>query len=384
MERILKNPGLQHLAENLFWNLNYEELENCRLINESSRHILDNPMFWIKKFIRRGLSKKNQADWTQAIQVTKDTDLAPKILLYLKKSSKNHLVVDLPCFITSDTLQKYIPKIENFLVDIKRGRGAATIKLNDILQNIEEYAAFFQIFTILTINSNTTQVANLQTGGNENQTEIQDDTIHPSTVQNKTEFIDLLTSNILKKDYCTCISWTLFYFWYHKNDESVITEIIKILAPLAENLNRQYRDEISFQGRPFKGCTLIHVAIKAEYIAAVKILVNLTLDPNVPDNYGRTPIHHAVISGNTEIVRFLAPLLVGDPNIPNKGGWTPIHSAAIHNHLEIIKILAPLTLNPNAPDNDGDTPIDLHLLFHDQGQENTEMIRFLKSFEKSV
>ena len=383
MERILKNPGLQHLAENLFWNLNYEELENCRLINESSRHILDNPMFWIKKFIRRGLSKKNQADWTQAIQVTKDTDLAPKILLYLKKSSKNHLVVDLPCFITSDTLQKYIPKIENFLVDIKRGRGAATIKLNDILQNIEEYAAFFQIFTILTINSNTTQVTNLQTGGNENQTEIQD-TIHPSTVQNKTEFIDLLTSNILKKDYCTCISWTLFYFWYHKNDESVITEIIKILAPLAENLNRQYRDEISFQGRPFKGCTLIHVAIKAEYIAAVKILVNLTLDPNVPDNYGRTPIHHAVISGNTEIVRFLAPLLVGDPNIPNKGGWTPIHSAAIHNHLEIIKILAPLTLNPNAPDNDGDTPIDLHLLFHDHGQENTEMIRFLKSFEKSV
>ena len=384
MERILKNPGLQHLAENLFWNLNYEELENCRLINESSRHILDNPMFWIKKFIRRGLSKKNQADWTQAIQVTKDTDLAPKILLYLKKSSKNHLVVDLPCFITSDTLQKYIPKIENFLVDIKRGRGAATIKLNDILQNTEEYAAFFQIFTILTINSNTTQVTNLQTGGNESQTEIQDDTIHPSTVQNKTEFIDLLTSNILKKDYCTCISWTLFYFWYHKNDESVITEIIKILAPLAENLNRQYRDEISFQGRPFKGCTLIHVAIKAEYIAAVKILVNLTLDPNVPDNYGRTPIHHAVISGNTEIVKFLAPLMVGDPNIPNKGGWTPIHSAAIHNHLEIIKILAPLTSNPNAPDNDGDTPIDLHLLFHDQGQENTEMIRFLKSFEKSV
>ena len=118
MENILNNPGLQHLAEKMFLNLNYENLEHCRLVNESSRQILDNTMFWIKKFTQRGLSKKNQDDWIEAIRVTNDTELAPKLLSYLKKSSKNELVVDLPCYINNDTLQKHIPTVKNFLAEI--------------------------------------------------------------------------------------------------------------------------------------------------------------------------------------------------------------------------------------------------------------------------
>ena len=70
MEIILNNPGFQHIAENVFLNLNHEKLETCRLVNEFCKDILDNPMFWLKKFIRRGLSKKNQIDWMAAIQIT--------------------------------------------------------------------------------------------------------------------------------------------------------------------------------------------------------------------------------------------------------------------------------------------------------------------------
>ena len=79
METIIKCPGLQHLAENIFLNLSYESLEECQLINEQSKEILkkpmfwlDKPMFWLKKFIRRGLSQKNQIDWTEAIKITKE------------------------------------------------------------------------------------------------------------------------------------------------------------------------------------------------------------------------------------------------------------------------------------------------------------------------
>ena len=70
MEVILNNPGFQHIAENVFLNLNYEKLETCRLVNEFCKDILDNPMFWLKKFIQRGLSKENQSDWMAAIQIT--------------------------------------------------------------------------------------------------------------------------------------------------------------------------------------------------------------------------------------------------------------------------------------------------------------------------
>ena len=35
MEKIIRNPGLQHLAEEVFWNLNVEDLKVCAQINQS-------------------------------------------------------------------------------------------------------------------------------------------------------------------------------------------------------------------------------------------------------------------------------------------------------------------------------------------------------------
>ena len=63
MEKIINNPGLQHLAENIFLNLNYEDLKSCELINQSTKLILENPMFWMKKFIQRKLPSENQKQW---------------------------------------------------------------------------------------------------------------------------------------------------------------------------------------------------------------------------------------------------------------------------------------------------------------------------------
>ena len=44
LEKILNIPGLQHLAEKIFDNLNFEHLAICRRINESSKQILDYQM----------------------------------------------------------------------------------------------------------------------------------------------------------------------------------------------------------------------------------------------------------------------------------------------------------------------------------------------------
>ena len=74
MENILKNPGLQHLAENILWQLSYEDLENCRLVNQSSKKILENPLFWRKKLIPQAaglFTKKNQSDWAKIIKLAK-------------------------------------------------------------------------------------------------------------------------------------------------------------------------------------------------------------------------------------------------------------------------------------------------------------------------
>ena len=107
MEKIVNTSGLQHLAENVFLDLNYELLKECFKINSSCREILENPFFWLKLFIQRGLSKENQKDWHRAIQLVKNTDLEKNISSYLKRSSKNPRVVDIPCYINEDTIMEY-------------------------------------------------------------------------------------------------------------------------------------------------------------------------------------------------------------------------------------------------------------------------------------
>ena len=98
MEKILSNPGLQHLAENLFLNLSSADLKKCLLINQFTNQILENPMFWIKKLIQNGLSEENQNDWINAIQSETNFEKKKNIVDYLSWNSKKENCFDLPCY----------------------------------------------------------------------------------------------------------------------------------------------------------------------------------------------------------------------------------------------------------------------------------------------
>ena len=107
MEKILNNPGLVHLAENIFGNLADEDVEVCRDINQASKQILNNPIFWLRKF--GSLSKENQRDWIKVIQSVKNSDKGISIISYLQWNLKKEALVDLPCY-TSPTIQKNFRK----------------------------------------------------------------------------------------------------------------------------------------------------------------------------------------------------------------------------------------------------------------------------------
>ena len=94
MESIITNPGLQHLAEEIFWNLDVKNLKNCAQINQSCKQILQNPIFCLRKFEK--LSKKNQLDWIKVIQLVKNSDKGIAIICYLKWNLKKE-IVDPPC-----------------------------------------------------------------------------------------------------------------------------------------------------------------------------------------------------------------------------------------------------------------------------------------------
>ena len=113
MEKIINNPGLQHVAENVFLNLNYEDLKKCQLINQYASQILDNPMLWIKALIQNGLSKENQNDWIEAIQ--SETISAKKKLIaeYLKWNFKKKNLFNLPCYTKPAIQDDFRKKIYN-------------------------------------------------------------------------------------------------------------------------------------------------------------------------------------------------------------------------------------------------------------------------------
>ena len=81
MESIINNPGLQHLAEKFFWNLDTEQLKICGLINLSCKQMLENPLFWLKKF--KNLSMANLKDWIKVIKLVKNSEKINAIISYI-------------------------------------------------------------------------------------------------------------------------------------------------------------------------------------------------------------------------------------------------------------------------------------------------------------
>ena len=206
MEKIISTPSLQHLAEKVFWNLDAEDLRICAQINQSSKQILQHPIFFLRKF--RGLSKKNQENWIKFIQSVKTSDEGIAIMSYLQWNLKKEVFVDLPCYSSPAVQDDFRKRI--WEICEKKSRSTYEI-LKQLFANIHD--------PILS----------------------------------------------------------------HED-----IEVVKILAPLTDNLN-------------------------------------------APDEHGKTPIYLAAYNGHIEIVKFLAPL-TDNPNAPVRSGNTPILEAAHYGH----------------------------------------------------
>ena len=316
LEKFINIPGLQHLAENIFMNLNYRDLEAFGSVKGNFQHFLDqlmeNPLFWMKKFVRGGMSKKNETNWIEMIQMTRGTKIWKHILSYFKRYFKNEIQIDfdLPCYIKKENL----------------------IKLSEIIKKTEDreqsiacyYDKIVKILDHLAVSSEDPD----------------EDQCTPNhwAIENSLQILSQFCN--APDEFGRTPIYVAAYNGY--------TEVVKVLALLTDKPNAPKNNGITpIYEAAWIGCTEI-----------VKILVHFTDNLNVPDKIVRTPIYVAAYNGHTEIVKILAPL-THNPNAPNNCGQTPIHKAAVEGYTEIVKILAHLTDNPNAPDIDGETPIHL-------------------------
>ena len=108
LEKMINNPGLHHIVEEIFLNLDFKSIVASKLVNKSFQDIVENPFFWLKMWrLRLGLSKKNHKDWINAIKIIKNTDLRKIIVRYVQYIIEFGHFVDVPCFIDNKNVAEF-------------------------------------------------------------------------------------------------------------------------------------------------------------------------------------------------------------------------------------------------------------------------------------
>ncbi len=108
-----------------------------------------------------------------------------------------------------------------------------------------------------------------------------------------------------------------------------------------------------------RGRTPLHIACYSNKAASLvkALLAAPTIDVNVQDIEGRTPLHDAVLKGDEGIVRALLAVPTINVNLQDKRGSTPLHYAASEDEGIARALLAVPTINVNLQDKGGSTPL---------------------------
>ena len=145
-------------------------------------------------------------------------------------------------------------------------------------------------------------------------------------------------------------------------------EIVEVIAPLVVDPNREDED----------GVTPLGVAIKNGHLSVVKILVPFVNNLNASQFMGGSAMVMAAMHGHLEIIRFLAQFV--DPSTPDPGGKVPIFGAIYNQHPEAVKLLAYLSMNSPTPMMK--SSFTLMIQFAEQMQAE-EIVEILKTVEKA-
>ena len=91
--------------------------------------------------------------------------------------------------------------------------------------------------------------------------------------------------------------------------------------------------------RDHRGNTPLHLAVESGVFEAVKVLLVLNADPDAADTHGIHPVHLAAAQGHTSIAELLLKYKEEVKNALDGELRTPLHHAAMHDQTEMIKFL---------------------------------------------
>ena len=290
METFTKNPGLQHIAEDIFNILDKKSLIDCRLVNKSWRTIINWPILWLRK--SKSTMPENSKTWKILVDQIEDYQIEKEFVNILIKNFK--LTPMSPLEIVVELIENgTYPNVVHLILEHVNPESTVDVEVAPTSTSIcPTYrdmtpiclAAFFGL-------SDSVQKLVKKYG----------------------------SSNIPTSEERTPI---------HYAARNGYLEIVRFLVPFTKYPNAP--DD--------KGFTPIHYAACCGQLETVQFLTGLTDTPLAPAIFGSTPIHYAACFGHLEVVQFLANF-TETPNAPNNFGATPSSIARANGHTKVVNFL---------------------------------------------
>ena len=92
LDLISKTPGLQHITEQIFLELNHKNLIECEKVNTSWKIIMNSPNLLLKICVKKRLITQHEVKWLKLIQTLTDPRIEGNIVSYLKRLSYLNIV----------------------------------------------------------------------------------------------------------------------------------------------------------------------------------------------------------------------------------------------------------------------------------------------------
>jgi len=116
----------------------------------------------------------------------------------------------------------------------------------------------------------------------------------------------------------------------------------------------------------------LKLAVEANSLECVNMLLQAGANPNAKDSSGSTPLMVACQAGSKEVAEVLLAAKA-DPAAKNATGMTALHMAAMMRQLDVVEPLIKAHADVNAKDNEGQTPVVLA-----QRSGATEVVELLR------